>query len=805
MRGPSTPIMSCTRAPINALATLLLSGAAMAALCAPAAAQIAPTPQAGRTLDLAPDSPFRDPDTIYLEADELINDELAGMLTATGEVEGRYQDRSLRADRVDYNLATGSVLATGNVVLIDAAGDVQYADKLELSDELQAGTAANFTARLASGATTAARFVTRRENGEVELFNATYTACSLCDASGDTKTPTWRLRARKVRQDEGTRTIRYNDAVFELFGLPVFYTPYLSHPDPSADRASGLLTPGLSGSGARGLTLKLPYYWAIDDYTEATVTPHLFTKINPLLQLQGKRLFATGEIVADGSIGYDTVFDRDGRSLDDPALFVNGEGAADPAGLIGHLYLDGYFRPTGALSYGYSVMTQSDDTLLERYSLPSVFETNGLLSGERRTNTSQAFIALQGRDYRLSATAATYQRLFSRYITNDETDLVRFVDDNDDVLPTILPQIKADLVKTDPVIGGQFQLSGEATYLSRDEGQDYGRSSLTADYQKTWIAPGGLEVKPFIWGRFDSYDIEPDRQGLDVAEGVDSSLSFTRTIGQGGVDIRYPFISRQAGSDTTFLIEPRLQLTQSFGDAKLDAFRDPVTDIFAFEDGQSPELGPAVLFERNKADGFDFFQTGRRIDVGASFTARSTVLGRASELSLFGGQSFADDSDGQFEVGTGLSDDSSEYVGEVGVKFGKNLDALTRLRYDDDAGRFTRIESRLAMRSKYLDVSGSYFNLNSVVSDIVTPLGAPNEEVSGLIRIKPTDRWSLSYRAIRDIDQSVTRRQIATLGYRDDCSRLEIYVSKQDFDNDLIRNDTEVGVRFTLATLGTFN
>ena len=796
------------RFPTSALPTstlkALLCGAAL--LCAvPASAQIAPSAGSGRTLALAPDSPFRDPDTIYLEADELINDEAGGVLTAIGQVDGRYQDRSLRADRVDYNINTGSVLATGNVVLIDAAGDVQYADKLELSDELQAGTAANFTARLASGATTAARFVTRSENGEIELFNATYTACPLCTADGDDKTPTWRLRARKVRQDEGTRTIRYNDAVFELFGVPIFYTPYLAHPDPSEDRASGLLTPGFSNSGARGLTLKLPYYWAIDDHTEATVTPHLFSKVNPILELQGRRLFATGEIVMDGSVGYDAIFDRDGRRLDDPELFQNPDNVADGPGLIGHLFVDGYFRPSEALSYGYTVQAQSDDTLLQRYSLAQDFRTNGLLIGERRTNTSQAFIAAQGRDYRVSATAATYQRLFERFITNEDTDLIRFIADNDDVLPTILPQIKADLVKTDPLLGGLFSLSGEASYLTRQQGADYGRSSVSADYQKTWVTPLGFELKPFAWGRFDAYDIDPDDSRDNLPEDGLDSLSFSRTLGQAGVDIRYPFISRRAGSDTTLLFEPRVLATHSFGNPKLDQFRDPITDAFLFEDGQSPELDPSLLFERNKADGFDFFQTGTRVDVGANFTARSTVLGRDSEVSLFGGQSFASSTDDNFTLGSGLFDDTSEYVGEVGLKFGRNLQSTTRVRYNDDLSRFTRIETRLSARSKYVDVSGAYYNLNDAVPDLSSPVGAPTQELSGGITLKPTRRLSLTYRAVRDIERDVTRRQTGSIGYRDDCSLIELYWATQDFDNDLIRNDTNIGVRFTLLTLGSFN
>ena len=73
---------------------------AIAGLSVPASAQLTTLQSADQELNLASNSPFRDPDIIYLEADTLINDEAAQLLTATGQVEGRYQDKTLRADNV---------------------------------------------------------------------------------------------------------------------------------------------------------------------------------------------------------------------------------------------------------------------------------------------------------------------------------------------------------------------------------------------------------------------------------------------------------------------------------------------------------------------------------------------------------------------------------------------------------------------------------------------------------------------------------------------------------------------------------
>jgi len=151
---------------LTALSTVCLLYAGLAEV---AHAQFSQSPQSNQDLKLAADSPFRDPDIIYLEADTLTNDDAGQILTAQGDVEGRYQDKTLRADKVVYNLSTGQVIAEGNVVLVQPDGSSQYADKLELSNELEAGTATDFVARLPGGGVSAASFVARGENGPCNI------------------------------------------------------------------------------------------------------------------------------------------------------------------------------------------------------------------------------------------------------------------------------------------------------------------------------------------------------------------------------------------------------------------------------------------------------------------------------------------------------------------------------------------------------------------------------------------------------------------------------------------------------------
>jgi len=778
----------------------------LAGLAAPAYAQFPAAQQTSQELKLAPDSPFRDPDIIYLEADTLTNDEATKILTAQGQVEGRYQDRTLRADRVVYNLDTGQVIASGNVVLVQADGSSQYADKLELSNELEAGTATDFVARTPGGGVTAARFVARGKNGEVELYNAYYTACEVCE---EKPTPSWRIKARQVTQDQDSRTVQYRDATFELFGIPVFYSPYLAHPDPSLERASGILAPFMGFSEATGFNARLPYYWAIDDYTEATITPRVYSKVNPLLEIEAARQFHTGRIQLNGSLTYGSIFDRNGNAFDDPSAFVNPDLAPIGKEVRGHLNASGLFTPSSFWTYGFGVQYTSDDNYLTRYNLEEQRDKRGLYQDESRRNTSQAFIAGQNESTRLTLSSVAFQDRRDR-ITVIGEDRFIFSESDDGRLPVIAPRLELEHYIPDPVFNGRLRASGNLTVLTRETGSDYTRATAGLDYAKTWIAPGGFEVKPFANIRTDFYNIEADND--EAIEGSqESNNEFTRTLGQAGIDIRYPFI--RLGESTTWVVEPRVQVTQSFGDAKLDEFIVSGASAMPLtEDAGNADLTAALLWQSNKSSGYDFWQEGTRIDVGGNV---SVDWGKRSSASLFLGQSFSSggngeiidglsSEDGGFRVGSGLAGSKSDLVGEASLQFGKLITSRTKLRYNQESNDLTRIDSSLGLRSKWLDASARYFSLDNSVASLGDTLGAPQEELTGSVRLKFTKNWSTSYGLTRDLDANTNRIQTLGLRYSDDCMLIELLYRKSRFNNDAILDNSGLGIRVSLLTLGEF-
>ena len=756
---------------------------------------ISPANSENNNLELAPDSPFRDPNIIYLEADELINHGETQILTAQGEVEGRYQDRTLRADKVVYNLETGRVFAVGNVVLIDPSGAIQYSDKLELSSELEAGTASNFSARLPGGGITGAALAVRGADETIELVNAYYTACEPCkdEKTGKTKKPTWRLRARRVRQDQDRRAVVYNDAIVEIFGLPVFYLPYLAHPDQTVGQASGFLAPYGGSSSNKGLEISTPYYWAIDDHSDVTVTPHIYSKINPLLELEYRKLFHAGALNINASGTYSSIFDNDGNAFDSPSQFTNSFGNLLGDDFQGHIFADGYLELSDKWDVGLGVQATSNDFHLDNYSLGETPAQNGLYDAYNRRLISQAYLIGQGDDFRVSLAGYSFRDLRSRIIDlgNDQYE---FIDDNDEILPQVLPSLSAEYSFNDPLSKGRTKLYGDANIVRRDEGTDYSRASIGFDYSNNAILPGGIEVTPFLSARHDYFNLAYNDANGDQIEDTD----FSRDLAQIGIDMRYPFIRK--GENVDIIIEPRALITETFGNAKLDQFNstNPLITESLFQDSIDIDLDHNLLFESNKATGYDYWQDGLRADIGINIIADW----EKARAKAFIGKSFSDQvvAPNDFPISSGLMGDNSDLIGLLEFEIDDKLRSQTRIRYDDDDGVMRRLDSNLSYTTDKFSVAGHYYRIDDDIRALLANPNAPTEQLSTYGTLNLNDSWSISAGATHDFGSETTLRQRYGLAYKDDCTQIELVYNVTDFD-DATRNSSSLSVRVSLLSL----
>ncbi|MEM8826787.1 MAG: LptA/OstA family protein, partial [Pseudomonadota bacterium] len=289
-------------------ATALASGLAFPAVAQNAVDQL--TAPAEEIADEIADNP-----SVDFAADTLGYDEATDIVTADGNVvvvRGGYR---LNADRVVYERKTGLVTASGNVNVIDPDGNEIFATEVALTDELKDGAVEGFLLVLQDGGRLAAADGTRVD-GVSKLNRAVYSPCDVVDSTGCPKRPLWALKSSRVTHDPVAGRVRYADARLELFGVPVLILPGLSHSDSSEARASGLLVPSARIDRSTGVSVSQPYFIDIDDNRDLTLTPTVFTEVNPGLGIDYRQLTSDGPFQVGGFI---TVSDVEETLIAGPA------------------------------------------------------------------------------------------------------------------------------------------------------------------------------------------------------------------------------------------------------------------------------------------------------------------------------------------------------------------------------------------------------------------------------------------------------------------------------------------------------
>src|SRR5437763_9025125 len=238
--------------------------------------------------------------TGLIRADEITYDTQTKVVAAAGHVEIDYNDRILLADRVTYDQVKDVATADGHVSVLEPNGTVGFANHAVLTDQMRDGVAEGFSALIGKTGRFAAIHATRTANGTIMTgIHGVFSTCKVCNKPGE-RTPLWQVRAAKVVWNEPEHEITYHDAVFELFGVPIAYTPYMSQPDPSVKHKTGLLAPELGSSSVLGSFVRLPVYVALSDSQDATLSPMLTTHAGALAEGEYRQRWDNGGMWLQG-------------------------------------------------------------------------------------------------------------------------------------------------------------------------------------------------------------------------------------------------------------------------------------------------------------------------------------------------------------------------------------------------------------------------------------------------------------------------------------------------------------------------
>lgn len=724
-----------------------------AALAAALAMTVSTTAMA-QAQTAAPPPPAEQNANVLLEADEIINDDVAQTITAQGDVQVRYQGRTMRADRLVYNLQTGEIHAIGDVQIALEDGSVTYAEEIEADEAMNVGAARELRSHIGDGGTLAARAAVRHGEGESELRNVIYTSCPIC-STGD-RPPTWSLRARRAVQDRETRTISYQGAVLEVAGVPVLYFPFIAHPDPSVERSSGLLPPNIGRNRRLGTFYEQPYYWAISPSQDLTASLRLHGTVNPLLGLQYRKRFWSGDVQFDTTMTQEEEFDSDGDRLGESRFRYS-------------MFGQGAFRINNYWNWGFGVENIYDDEYLRRYDLDGTGERRGPYIGTDTRLITQLYAIGQDLESYSSIAAVNFQGLRES--------------DTSDLLPLILPYAEFERVLNDSVFGGQVRLQANTATLARNDdgvgpfvGND-SRLSLSATWRRDMIFGPGMVFSPFAQARGDLFYVETS---------ADEYETVTRGLGMAGAEISWPFM--RPGDRFDLIVEPVVMAAWASEDAE-----DP---RIVNEDSLLFELDDSNLFRPNAAPNYDLWEPGGRVSAGVRATARA----RSGEsASVMVGRRWREIDAAGFDDQSNLDGDTADWVAAGQIDLGSGFGAEARMRLDDQSFEVRRIDLGVRGQVGRFSAGARYLSLDeSLVADPTSP----NEELTASVGVELVRGWRMQFGLTRDLDSDINLRQDIRAIYEDDCTFLEIAYTRSETQRGTIGPDEGLQIRIGLRSLG---
>ncbi len=680
-----------------------------------------------------------------LLADRLENDSKTGVVTAEGNVEVLQGGRHLWADRLRYDQEADRIDAEGNVTLLEPGGDALYADQMTLSDDLKNGVAKQLRARMTDNSLFAAAGG-RRTNGTItELNHVVYSPCPLCPNS--TSPPLWQIKAQRVVHDQTEHEITYHNAFFELGGVPIAYTPYLSQPDPSVERKSGFLAPTFGSNSQLGLLLQTPYYFALAPNYDVTLAPIFFTQETPVLAVQYRHLLPSGRYDLAGSATYATEAGSNGNPEPSDRTFR------------GHIEGDGSFNLTRDARWGYDLALTTDNTYLRRYK----FTNDNVL-------TNRLF------------TEKVWDRNYAALNAYGFQGLRPF--DHQDEIPVALPLAETELKSQPGLWGSRFTLDSSLLALTRTGGLDTRRLSTTGGWEVPWSSDLGDQYRLALSLQGDAYytDGNPETFDSDGGTNVTGHVLPRMTL-----DWSWPWIG------DTFGVTPTLEPVASFT-WTLD---DPNKDSIPNEDSQDLEVDDSSLFDPNRFAGLDRIEGGARISYGLRFGA----FGDSGELvsGLFGQSFRISGQEDEFDPDTGINHPLSDYVGRIEVIPDPSFRVRYRFRLDQQTLNPTRNEVSAIFGPRRVRFDVNYLSLGDDPS-VDDPQS--REEITAGVVVGLLPSLSLRAQIRRNLEDDQTVWEKFGLIYRHPCLTLVAGIERSYTQQADAEESTTFSIRVILKGLG---
>ena len=648
-------------------------------------------------------------------------------MLATGNVEMRQAGMTLTADEVRYNRDEDRAVASGNVTFVDADGGVHRSEVMTLDTEFTHIVADTLRSRYPDGS-----FFTA-DSGDIKTDSVSVydsSRFSPCDCDFENgETPIWDLRATSTRHNVETRTIIHRNVRMHIMNLPIGYLPYLAHPDWTVRRRSGFLAPSFIVNTDLGLTASIPYFFVIDETSDAEITPFRFQHRGNAVRTRYRQFWDNSEF---GATLYTANVETYKKNRENVAAIDASYGARIGAGWDVNMRL----------------RRASQDTFLRRYKFDS--------------------------DKSLKSEVVAQKQTEDRYYRVEMWDMQGLnASDTPDTEPSVLPHVFYEKIRPGTRPSQRIKTEISAMQVDNDEGHDLSRWTGNVELSDE-IEAGGIttDLKAGVIGSYYSIQKKP-------AAATTKTDDLGRVTPMASVEWRSP-ISVSTASRSGVL-EPRLQLAYVGGEDK--------TDEIPNRDSADYRVDEANLFLLNRYQGYDYLRPGTRADVGVSALSEDALLG---EISGFVGASYRLSGKPSRGLAVNDNDNLSDIVATLSVNpdIPLQVDWSGRMASDDLKLNESRTSvsgtiANLGLSVEHLQLAKPYFQ--NATSDLEELKLTATYNLPGGWSAKGTQVWNLSNGKTK---RDSSTASLAWTGGIQNCLTVNLdYDRDVDSDRDISAND----------------
>lgn len=636
-------------------------------------------------------------DAIGVRADRADIDSNTQVASFFGDVEVQMGSQQLRTEQAQVNQLTGNINASGATLFTD--GYVEVA-----SENFRLNSGANRA--YLSGATYQMNNTGARGQAEVLslspqqilLEGSTFTTCP-------TENPAWQMSAEQIVINENEAWGEARHAKFELFGVPVFYLPYLNFPV-SDERKSGFLFPTISSSQRNGFEVETPYYINIAPNMDATVAPRYMAERG--LMMQGEFRYLSEQ----GGGQFNLAYLNDDASLEQ-----------SNSRFLWRAEHQQQWNPNWR-SYVNAVGI-SDDDYLNDFGSEFAGRADAQLYRQARVDfeTDQWQVGMRIEDFELlgnyRAAYRTLPQLTSQYRMQDE-------------------------------LGFEYSVYAE---LSHFQNQELSSDTATRFHIEPQVRYR-VEKPAYDWIAEMSYAYTRYQQDENITDGrtadPDRALPSLRWRGRLNLEREFDF----GGQSYRQLLQPQIQYLYR-------PYRDQsgigIYDSTVMQDDYRG------LFRARRFSGLDRIANANQVTIGATTSIADQQGKEMARVSLAQIHYFEDSETQLFDSSSTIVDSSSDVAAEARLRITDEWSFSSAIQYDMELNRTQKSQTALEYRKDLFNLLQiSHRNVINLIDDDIEQLG-----LQGIAAL--SSEWQLASNWYYDLQNNRTNDAMLALQYSSCC------------------------------------